>query len=147
MITLEPMELKHLDEVFAVECESFTIPWTKNAFRKEIVENQLGLYVVAIEDGHVLGYGGMWHVITEGHITNVAVRESARRRGIGDRIIKELIRIAKEKEMIGITLEVRMHNAAAQRLYTRNGFVPEGIRRNYYQDTKEDAIIMWRYFE
>lgn len=147
MIELQPMELKHLDEVLEVECESFSIPWTKNSFRKELEENKFGIYIVAIEDDKtVAGYAGMWHVVTEGHITNVAVRESFRGKGIGDMLIKGLIEIGKQKEMMGITLEVRMNNTKAQRLYTKNGFVPEGIRKNYYSDTKEDAIIMWKYF-
>ncbi len=146
MITIQPMKIEHLDEVFEVECECFSIPWTKGAFRKEIEENNLGIYIVAVDDGKVVGYAGMWHVITEGHITNVAVRESYRRRSIGDMLIKELIKIGIKKHMIGITLEVRINNTGAQRLYTKNGFIPEGIRKNYYQDTKEDAIIMWKYF-
>lgn len=146
MIELQPMTLAHLDAVFAVECESFTIPWTKNSFRKELTENQFGIYIVAIEDGDVVGYAGMWHVVTEGHITNIAVSECARGKGVGDLLLKKLIAIAIEKEMIGITLEVNVNNRRAQRLYTKNGFVPEGIRKNYYSDTKEDAVIMWKYF-
>ncbi|MDR2904111.1 MAG: ribosomal protein S18-alanine N-acetyltransferase [Clostridiales bacterium] len=146
MIALIPMTLDHLEEVFKVECECFTIPWTKSAFRKELTENQFGLYTVAVEDDRVLGYAGMWHVVTEGHITNIAVGEAARGRGIGDMLVKKLIAIAQEKEMMGITLEVNVNNLKAQRLYTKNGFVPEGIRKNYYNDTKEDAVIMWRYF-
>jgi ribosomal-protein-alanine N-acetyltransferase len=146
MIEIIPMTLDHLDGVFKVECESFTIPWTKSAFRKELTENQFGIYYVAVEDNAVLGYAGMWHVVTEGHITNIAVSESARKKGVGSALLKKLIAVAQEKEMMGMTLEVNVNNFKAQRLYTKNGFQPEGIRKNYYSDTKEDAVIMWKYF-
>ena len=87
----------------------------------------------------------MWHVVNEGHIINVAVKEEKRRKGVGALLIKKLIEIALEKEMIGLTLEVRISNTAGQRLYHKFGFKAEGIRRKYYADTGEDAIIMWKY--
>lgn len=146
MVTLQPMKIEHLNEVFELETECFSIPWTKSSLRKEIEENNLGIYIVALAENNVVGYAGMWHIVTEGHITNIAVKKSFRRRGIGDMLVKELIRIAKEKEMLGLTLEVRETNLDAQRIYMRNGFVVEGFRKNYYHDTKEDAVIMWKYF-
>ena len=145
MIEIVPMEAKHIDGVLAVEEATFSIPWTRNDFEKE-VENNIAIYYVAIKDGKVVGYAGMWHVVIEGHITNVGVLEEARGLGIGAMLMEKLIEVAEEKQMYGITLEVRMGNAPAQGLYHKYGFKAEGIRKNYYPDTKEDAIIMWKYF-
>ena len=111
-----------------------------------MTQNQFAIYRIAVLDGKIVGYAGMWHIVTEGHITNVAVLPEYRRQGIGNALIEEMIVIAEQKEMIGITLEVRIGNVAAQKLYTKYGFRPEGFRKNYYQDTKEDAVIMWKYF-
>lgn len=143
MLTIEPMTLAHLDAVFEVEAASFSIPWTRESLRLEIENNKLAYYFVAVYKEKVIGYIGLWHVINEGHITNLAVLYDYRNHGVGDRLLKHVIAFAHEKEMIGLTLEVRMNNAAAQRVYTKNGFKMEGIRKNYYADTKEDAIVMW----
>lgn len=146
MIAIVPMSECHLEQVLQVEEACFTTPWTRADFHRELHENTMAVYRVAIVDGNVVGYAGMWHVVNEGHITNVAVLHDYRRQGVGDKLMQSLIDIALEREMIGITLEVRMNNQAAQNLYVKYGFRPEGIRKNYYPDTKEDAIIMWKYF-
>lgn len=145
MIEIVPMEEKHIDGVLAVEEATFSIPWTREDFEKE-VKNAIAIYYVAVLDEKIVGYAGMWHIVTEGHITNVGVLEEARGHGIGAKLMEKLIAEAEEKEMTGITLEVRMGNAPAQGLYHKYGFKAEGIRKNYYPDTKEDAVIMWRYF-
>ncbi len=139
-----PMDESHIEEVYNIELDSFSIPWTKDDLIKEVTTNKLAIYVVAVDNDKVVGYGGMWHVVTEGHITNIAVSEEYRKKGVGTAILQELIKIGLEKEMIGITLEVRVNNQAAIRLYTKHDFKVEGLRKNYYSDTKEDAIIMWR---
>jgi ribosomal-protein-alanine N-acetyltransferase len=136
----------HLDQVYQIELDSFVIPWTRRDFEKEL-KNNLAIYIVALENTEVIGYAGMWHVVNEGHIVNVAVKEGKRRRGVGSELIKRLTEIALEKEMMGLTLEVRMSNAAGQRLYHKFGFKAEGIRGRYYSDTGEDAIIMWKYLD
>ncbi len=146
MFEIVPMTKEHIDGVVMVEENTFSIPWTRADFEKEINENNMAIYYVAMADGNVIGYAGMWHVITEGHITNVAVLDAYRRGGVGDALMAKLEAVAMEKEMIGITLEVRMSNAAAQRLYHKHGYRAEGLRKNYYQDTHEDAVIMWKYF-
>ncbi|MCL2593146.1 MAG: ribosomal protein S18-alanine N-acetyltransferase [Defluviitaleaceae bacterium] len=145
MIEIIKFEREHLNDVYAIEEDSFSIPWSKHELEKDAFENKLSIYLLALFEGEVAGYVGMWHVVNEGHITNIAVKKEYRGNGIGDKLIKQLINIAIEKEMIGITLEVRMNNAPAQKLYANNGFKIEGLRKNYYKDTKEDAIIMWRY--
>ncbi|MBQ2753794.1 MAG: ribosomal protein S18-alanine N-acetyltransferase [Firmicutes bacterium] len=147
MIEIVDMNRLHIDGVLEVENSTFHIPWTRADFEKEIKENNMAVYKVALDDGKPVGYAGMWHIVNEGHITNVAVHEDYRRQGIGERLIDALFDVANDREMIGLTLEVRISNMAAQKLYTKKGFRPEGFRKNYYQDTKEDAVIMWKYFE
>lgn len=147
MIEIVDMNRFHIDGVLEVENATFHLPWTRADFEKEIKENNMAVYKVALDDGKPVGYAGMWHIVNEGHITNIAVLESHRKQGIGEALIDALFDVANEREMIGITLEVRISNMPAQRLYTRKGFKPEGFRKNYYQDTKEDAVIMWKYFE
>lgn len=147
MIEIIPMTEEHIDGVMVLEEATFSIPWTRGDFEREVKENTMAIYYVAVEDGKIIGYAGMWHVVVEGHITNVGVLEEARRKGVGSMLMEKLIEVAVEKQMYGITLEVRMGNAPAQALYHKYGFKAEGIRKNYYSDTKEDAIIMWKYFE
>lgn len=147
MIQVVPMEEAHIDGVLEVEESTFSIPWTRGDFEREVRENAMAIYFVAVEDGgRVVGYAGMWHVITEGHITNVAVLDEYRRQGVGAMLMDKLDEIAIEREMIGLTLEVRMNNTAAQKMYHKYGFKVEGIRKNYYIDTREDAVIMWKYY-
>ena len=143
-IKIEYMTLAHLEDVYAIELNSFSIPWEKEDFIKELNENKMAIYIVAFLDDEIVGYGGMWHIINEGHITNIAASEQYRRRGIGTAILRRMIEIANEKEMIGITLEVRVGNESAMKLYSKFGFKAEGLRKNYYTDTKEDAVIMWK---
>ena len=116
MFEIIPMTVEHIDGVLAVEEATFSIPWTRKDFEREMTENNLAIYYVAVADGKIVGYAGMWHVITEGHITNVAVLEDYRKQGIGDALMEQLEQVALEKEMIGITLEVRISNAPAQHL-------------------------------
>ena len=144
-IIVTDMERGHLDEVFEIEKYCFVTPWTKESLRKELDENDLAIYLVATEGGKVVGYAGMWHVINEGHITNIAVCEERRRSGVGGMLVTRLIDLAKQRGMIGITLEVRISNLAAQQLYAKFGFMAEGFRKAYYEDTREDAVIMWKY--
>ena len=140
------MEHKHLDEVFIIEKTCFVTPWSKEALAKELSENETAVYLVALDCDKVVGYAGMWHIVNEGHITNIAVCEDCRKQGVGGKIVEKLIELALEREMIGITLEVRISNIAAQKLYSKYGFKPEGFRKSYYDDTHEDAVIMWKYF-
>ena len=133
---IELMNKNHIDGIMEIEKDSFAIPWTRASVEKELI-NKFAYYVVAIEDNNVLGYGG--------HITNIAVHKNHRQKGIGNAIINALVDIAKEKEMMGLTLEVRKSNESALALYKKNGFKLEGIRPEYYEDNKEDAYIMWKY--
>ncbi len=145
MIHILKMTTEHIKQVHKIEEDCFSIPWSEKSFYDELTKNKMAIYIVAKEDDEIVGYGGMWHVINEGHITNIAVKKQHRKKGIGTKIINALIEIAKEKEMIGITLEVRVSNDIAKSLYKKSGFIIEGIRKEYYDDNKEDAIVMWKH--
>ncbi len=146
MIEYVAMKTRHLDEVYQIELDSFTIPWSKKALAEELASNDTAYYIVAVEDDKVIGYAGMWHIVNEGHITNVAVKPERRREGIGNNLLKELFNYAKSREIIGMLLEVRINNYDAQRLYFKNGFILERVRKRYYSDTGEDALVLWKQF-
>jgi ribosomal-protein-alanine N-acetyltransferase len=141
------MTLDHLDEVHAIEKRSFSTPWSRKSIREEITrENAYYFTALDNESGAVAGYAGMWHIVNEGHINNVAVDEPYRKRGVGSLLMDALFETGRRLEMMGITLEVRVGNRAAMALYHKYGFKAEGFRKNYYADTKEDAVIMWFYY-
>ncbi|RPF49803.1 [SSU ribosomal protein S18P]-alanine acetyltransferase [Thermodesulfitimonas autotrophica] len=142
-IKVVPMEPEHLDAVMAIENVSFPIPWKREAFLFEILLNETADYVVALYRDQVVGYGGMWLVLDEAHITNIAVHPDCRGRGIGRRILQELIKRAALRGATKMTLEVRPSNLIARKLYRDLGFEEKGVRKRYYQDNHEDAIIMW----
>ncbi len=136
---------EHLDQVTGIEKLSFAMPWSRQAFTFEITENDFALYLVALFQDRVVGYGGIWIVLDEGHITNVAVHPKLRGYGVGRALMAELISRAAMQGADKLTLEVRMSNLAARNLYASLGFVGKGVRRRYYSDNNEDALIMWLY--
>ena len=142
-ITVRPMVMTDVDGVMAVEHDSFLTPWSRSAFEEELAQNRLARYIVAEENGMIVGYAGTWLVINEAHVTNVAVSGQRRREGIGRLLMQKLMDLARENDMESMTLEVRVSNAAARHLYEQLGFVEAGIRKNYYSETKEDALILW----
>lgn len=143
-VTTRPMTLDDLEGVMAVEHDSFGVPWSRSAFEDELKTNSLARYIVAAIGGVIVGYAGTWLVINEAHVTNVAVAGEYRRQGIGRLLMENLMQLARENFMESMTLEVRVSNIAAQTLYARLGFTQAGIRKNYYSETKEDALILWR---
>jgi [ribosomal protein S18]-alanine N-acetyltransferase len=144
------MEACHIDEVVEIENKSFKTPWSKDAFVSEIERNKCAKYrVLIIEDidkntNRVAAYGGLWHVVDEGHITNIAVHPDFRGRGLGAVIVEDMIACAKQMQISALTLEVRTGNITAINLYQKYGFKEIALRKNYYADTGEDAIIMWK---
>ena len=143
-ILVRPMTIADVDGVMAVEKDSFATPWSRSAFEEELAQNRLARYLVAEENGQVVGYAGMWLVINEAHVTNVAVSGTSRGAGIGRLLMETLMGLARENGMGSMTLEVRVSNAVARHLYETLGFAEAGIRKNYYSETKEDALILWR---
>ena len=142
-IVIEEMTLDDIDAVQEVERASFPVPWPANAFRHELTQNKNAHYIVAKEGGRVVGYAGLWLSLDEAHITTFAVLPEYRRRKIGERMLLSLFERAGKLGAEWLTLEVRASNLPAQRLYEKYGFRPAGIRRRYYSDNNEDAIIMW----
>jgi ribosomal-protein-alanine N-acetyltransferase len=142
-VAVEDMTLDDVAAVQAVERASFTNPWPANAFRHELTSNKNARYVVAREAGQVVGYAGLWLMVDEAHITTFAVLPEHRRRRIGERLLLRLFEIAEVMGAEWLTLEVRVSNLAAQRLYEKYGFKRAGVRRRYYSDNNEDALIMW----
>ncbi|MCL2707957.1 MAG: ribosomal protein S18-alanine N-acetyltransferase [Defluviitaleaceae bacterium] len=139
------MQPRHVDAVCEIENDSFSVPWSRESIVGDYVNNARSAYFVALdEEDLVVGYASVWHVVNEGHIINVAVDRRHRRRGAGSLLIERLVSFAAEKEMIGLTLEVRVGNREAMGLYHKYGFAVEGLRKNYYSDTGEDAVIMWK---
>ena len=142
-VTVRPMVMTDVDGVMAVEHDSFLTPWSRSAFEEELAQNRRARYIVAEENGAIVGYAGTWLVINEAHVTNVAVSSQRRREGIGRLLMQNLMELARDNDMESMTLEVRVSNAAARHLYAQMGFVEAGIRKNYYSETKEDALILW----
>ena len=137
-------EEKDVDRIAQLEIECFTTPWSREAVYQDVVENPRALYVVAEVEGLVIGYAGIWSIIDEGHITNVAVDPRFRKNHVGSAIISVLLDVTQKAGIEHHTLEVRRSNEAAIRLYEKYGFVVNGERKGYYEDTGEDALIMWR---
>ena len=141
-IVIEQMTSKDIDGVFEVEKNCFEHHWSKDAFNKEL-NNDVARYLVAKIDDKVVGYVGIWFVMDEGHITNVAVHSDYRGKKIGDKLVQALVELCRNNNIISMTLEVRVSNIVAQNLYKKYGFKLAGIRKEYYSDNKEDAMIMW----
>lgn len=137
------MQIDDLAQVMPIEEENFSIPWSETGFFTFLIRED-ALFLVAEEEGEILGYLGILTVLDEGDITNVSVRQSARRRGIGSMLVQELIRRMEERGVTAIHLEVRESNIPAIRLYEQQGFVCDGRRKGYYEDPVEDAILMTR---
>lgn len=145
-VIVRKMKISDIDSVIDIEKSSFPIPWTKGAFMSELKGNMFARYCVVEIDGKVVGYGGMWLIMDEAHITNIAVLPEYRGMGIGKKIMGAMIKEVLKTNIRGMTLEVRPSNTVARALYKKFGFMPCGIRPEYYHDNREDAIIMWKEF-
>jgi [ribosomal protein S18]-alanine N-acetyltransferase len=141
-LVIEPMRVEDLDAVQAIERASFTTPWPPHAYRSEIESNRLATYLVARVVEQIVAYGGMWQMVDEAHITTFAVHPAWRRRHVGERLLIAFLDLAIARRAREATLEVRLSNLAARRLYEKYGFRPVGLRPRYYSDDGEDALIM-----
>ena len=140
MIEFVPMEKCHIPELVEVEKQCFNSGFAKATFEKEL-ENKIAVYFVAIENDQVLGYIGLWNICQTAEIMDVAVCKDHRRRGIGEGLILKMLEECKKLGIFEINLEVRKSNFAARALYKKMGFIENGIRKKYYDNT-EDAILM-----
>ena len=141
-VVIEPMRLEDVDEVQRIEDASFSTPWPPNAYRSELMTNRLAAYLVIRAEGRIVAYGGMWLMVDEAHITTFAVHPAWRRQRLGERLLLAFLDLAKDRHAREATLEVRLSNVAARRLYEKYGFRPVGLRPRYYSDNSEDALIM-----
>lgn len=141
-MVIRQMKEEDMDQVYAIESSSFSRPWSRESFLQSL-NNPRNLYLVAEEGGNILGYCGLWGIVGEGEITNVAVDKRYRNQGIGEAILRELIKQAGAMGIEAFTLEVRLSNLSAIHLYHKLGFRDTAIRKNYYEAPTEDALIMW----
>ena len=142
-VQLLAMRRRHLRGVLRIEGQNGPRGWSLGLFMGELANEAGRRYLVAKVGPSVAGFAGMLFVGTDGHVTTIAVDQGQRRRQIGTRLMLALSRDAIERGMTALTLEVRAGNEPAQAMYRRFGFAPAGIRRNYYPDTGEDALVMW----
>lgn len=140
---LREMLVDDLEQVMEIERELFHVPWTREGFFTFLTRED-AMFLVVEEKGQILGYCGLLMVLDEGDITNVAVRRDRQKEGIGNFLMESLVRLSAERGVTIIHLEVRVGNDRAIRLYERNGFTRDGIRKGYYSDPTEDALLMTR---
>ncbi len=143
-LTIRMADTSDVDIIAELEQICFAIPWTRESILRELEENSMALYFIAEIDGTPVGYGGMWIIVDEGHIINIAVLPQFRGRHIASLLMAVLIAFGETRGVTRFTLEVRSSNEPAKAVYRKFLFKEEGLRRGYYQDNGEDAIIMWR---
>lgn len=143
-LVVRKAEAEDVEAIENLEKQCFATPWSYDSLYKDIVENKLALYIVAEVDGELAGYAGVWRIVDEGHITNVAVAPEHRRQHLASIILATMFDVTAEEGIKKYTLEVRAGNTGAIKLYEGLGFSAEGIRPGYYEDNGEDAVLMWR---
>lgn len=142
-VEIVPMHRRHLRSVLRIEERVSPRPWSQTLFLSELAMAQSRCYVVARVGRRVVGFGGLMIVADDAHITTIAVDPEWHRRQIGTRVMLALARAAVARDVRNVTLEVRVGNDSAQGLYQRFGLAPVGVRKGYYQETSEDALVMW----
>ncbi len=142
-VTLSPMRRRHVRDVLAIERLVYPRPWSAALFFSELAQRSTRHYLVAHNGRTLIGYGGLMCHLEEGHITTLAVHPGYQHRRVGTRILLALVDEARARPVRSLALEVRVANWPAQRLYSWFGFRPVGVRKNYYAETGEDALVMW----
>jgi ribosomal-protein-alanine N-acetyltransferase len=142
VLRIRPMTVADLPSVQLIERVSFTTPWPPQAYGQELETNRLAHYLVALLGDELVAYGGVWLMVDEAHITTFAIHPAWRRQRIGERLLLAFLDLAVDHGAHEATLEVRLSNLAARRLYEKYGFRPVGLRPRYYSDDNEDALIM-----
>ncbi len=137
----------HVPQLEKLERACFSLPWTEEQLKSQLPDNMHCFIVAQSPEGEVLGYVGMMYVLDEGYISNVAVSPEHRKKGIGDKLIDALTAQAERLKLSFLSLEVRKSNIAAQMLYSKHGFYSAGVRKNYYDLPREDAIIMTKFMK
>lgn len=143
-VRYEPLTQGHIPSILEIENHSHGSPWSERSFQNEL-DHEHGVFIVALLNGQVVGYAGEWILVDEAHVTTVAVHKDFRRKGLGKSLMNELLSRAQDKGAVCSTLEVRAGNVAAIQLYESMGYVRVGLRKKYYPDNNEDAVVMWLY--
>lgn len=143
MVQIREMQIDDLEQVMDIENESFSTPWTESGFFSFLIREDT-VFLVAEEEGRIIGYCGAVKVLDEGDITNVAVMKNRRNQGIGRMLVDALIRETEKAGVSRLFLEVRVSNESAAHLYRKLGFETSGLRKNYYESPTEDALVMMR---
>ncbi|MGM0899397.1 MAG: ribosomal protein S18-alanine N-acetyltransferase [Bacillota bacterium] len=146
-VRFRKMTIHDVDAVYEIEKQSFTLAWTKEAFEQEMLKNEFAYYMLAETEQGIVGYCGMWLVMDEAHITNIAISPQQRGKKLGEALMRAAMESAKAQGAKLMTLEARVSNIAALNLYKKLGFQNGGIRKGYYTDNQEDAIVMWVNFD
>ncbi len=142
-VHLVPMRRRHLRSVLRIESQVYPRPWSLSLFLSELALRTSRYYVVARVDATVVGYAGLMFTGDDAHVTTIAVDPSVHRNKVGTRLLSALAREAMRRGAHNLTLEVRVSNRGAQAMYASFGFKPAGVRKNYYVETNEDALVMW----
>lgn len=142
-INIRRMEEQDIPRVLEVESASFTTPWPPDIFYHEVKDNPYAIYFLLEREKEIVGYCGVWIVLGEAQITNIAVKPKWQGKGYGQMLFEYVIEYAKLQGASRLSLEVRVSNRAAQSMYKKFGLISGGIRRNYYTDNNEDALVMW----
>jgi len=142
-VHIVPMRRRHVRAVVKIEEQVYPRPWSTSLFLSELALRTTRAYFVARVGRDLVGYGGLMMTAEDGHVTTIAVDPKWQRHKIATRLMLALAREALGRRARNLTLEVRLSNLGAQHLYRRFGFAPVGVRKNYYQETNEDALVMW----
>ncbi|WP_413229429.1 ribosomal protein S18-alanine N-acetyltransferase [Heyndrickxia sporothermodurans] len=140
---LREATIADLDGIMNVEIQSFSLPWSREAFYNEFVKNHFARYFVIVDQEKIIGHCGVWLVVDEAHITNIAILPEYRGQKLGELLLSSIMDYSIQQGAKSMTLEVRVSNIIAQSLYKKLGFFEGGIRKNYYTDNQEDALVMW----
>ncbi len=146
---IRKMHIEDVEAVHDIETDVFSLPWSRQAFETELTDNHMAAYFAMVEGSalEIIGYIGTWIIIDEAHITTIAVKEDYQGMGLGSRLLEYAMTEMMARGVKRMTLEVRVSNTRAITMYENYGFRRAGIRKRYYSDNQEDAIIMWVVFE
>ncbi|MBQ6701624.1 MAG: ribosomal protein S18-alanine N-acetyltransferase [Clostridia bacterium] len=146
-IIIVPTTDAHLDTIAEIEAKCFTTPWSRQSFAEGLANTDIYTNFTALKDNTVVGYICLFHLFEEGELLNVAVSPQHRQQGIAQALLDKAFELMKDRKVTRMTLEVRTSNISAQSLYTKNGFHPIAIRKNYYTSPTEDGIVMEKSLE
>ncbi|TKD66310.1 ribosomal protein S18-alanine N-acetyltransferase [Pseudalkalibacillus hwajinpoensis] len=146
-VSFRSMTVEDIEAVMHIEQATFPTPWSRTAFYNEVVINHFATYLLLEVGEEIAGYCGVWVIIDEAHITNIALHPDFRGMKLGEALLNRAIDFAKSRGALKMTLEVRVSNKIAQNLYRKFGFEEGSIRKNYYTDNQEDALVMWVNFD